>query len=74
MNRVREMRKLHNLSAKEVANEIGLSRPALSLIERGYRNPSIQVAFDLANFFGTSVEELFPQYKDNTKRKTPAGV
>ncbi len=72
MNRLKDMRKSRNLTVKEVAKAIGITQPALTRIENGHRNPSMNVAFKLANFFGVSIEDLFPKY--TTKKKTPAGV
>ncbi len=72
MNRLKDMRKSRNLTVKEVAKAIGITQPALTRIENGHRNPSMNVAFKLANFFGVSIEDLFPQY--TTKAKKPVGV
>ena len=72
MNRLKDMRKARNLTVNEVAKAIGITQPALTRIENGHRNPSLHVAFRLANFFNVSLEDLFPQF--NTKRKTPTGV
>ncbi len=72
MNKVKEFRLANNLTLAELSKKINLSKTALSMIENGHRNPSMNVAFKLANFFGASIEELFPQY--TTKNKTPAGV
>ncbi len=74
MNKLKVMRKQRNLTVEEVAKAVGITQPALSMIENGHRNPSMNVAFKLANFFGVSIEDLFPQYKDTTKSKKPVGV
>ncbi len=74
MNRLKDMRKSRNLTVKEVAKAIDITQPALTRIENGHRNPSLPIAFKLANFFSVSIEELFPQFKDTTKAKKPVGV
>ncbi len=74
MNKLKVMRKQRNLTVEEVAKAIGITQPALSMIENGHRNPSMNVAFKLADFFNVKVEDLFSQPKDITKKKTPAGV
>ena len=74
MNRLKDIRKAKKLTVNEVAKAIGITQPALTHIENGHRNPSIQVAFKLANFFGVSIEDLFPQFKNNMGSKKPVGV
>ena len=74
MNKLKDIRQKRNLTVNEVAKAIEITQPALSMIENGHRNPSIQVAFKLANFFGVSIEDLFPQFKNNTGSKKTVGV
>lgn len=44
---------------RQVAEDIGISYAALSMYEIGKRLPRPPVMVKLANYFGTSVEDLF---------------
>jgi putative transcriptional regulator len=54
-----ELRNKANLTQKEVADKIGISRAAYSNIENGKRNPSYKVMKKIAVLFNTSVDEIF---------------
>jgi len=47
------------MSQEELANAIGITRQSVHAIEKGKFVPSTLLAFKLARFFNTSVEELF---------------
>lgn len=73
-SKLREYRQKFNLSQEALARAIDVSNNTIYGYEKGLKVPSLVNAFKLANYFGVSVEELFPQFKDNTKEKAPAGV
>lgn len=58
-NKVKELREAVGLTQKELGEKVGVSRQAVNAIETGKFDPSIWLAYDLAKFFGTSIEELF---------------
>jgi putative transcriptional regulator len=58
-NKVRELRDDCGFTQKELGEQVGVSRQAINAIETGKFDPSIWLAYDLANFFGVSIEELF---------------
>ncbi len=58
-NKVRELREAEGLTQKELGARVGVSRQAVNAIETGKFDPSIWLAYDLANFFGLRIEELF---------------
>lgn len=58
-NRVKEFRKEMKLSQDEFARAIRVSRQTISSIETGKYNPSLELAFEIADFFGKTVEEIF---------------
>lgn len=58
-NKVREMRETLSLTQKELAGKVGVSRQAINAIETGKFDPSVWFAYDLARFFGLSIEKLF---------------
>ena len=58
-NKVRELREAAGLTQKELGKKVGVSRQAVNAIETGKFDPSIWLAYDLANYFGLRIEELF---------------
>ena len=53
------MRAARGLSQRALADAAGITRQAVSAIERGRVQPSVGIALALARALGTSVEELF---------------
>lgn len=65
-NRVRELRKLRNLSQEDFGQAVGgVTRQTVASIEEGRYNPSLPLAFAIARFFNLNVEEVFLYNVDN---------
>ena len=45
---------------EEVSKALGISQKTLSAIERGYRNPSVELMKKVQEYFGESMIRLFP--------------
>ena len=58
-NRVEELRKKRGVSQYEFARAIRVSRQTVSSIETGKYNPSLELAFVIAAYFGKTIEEIF---------------
>lgn len=58
-NRLEELRKQKNEKQEDLANIVGVSRQTIISIEKGKYNPSILLAFKIANHFNKSIEEIF---------------
>ena len=59
-NRIRDLRYRHDeMTQKELARQIGVSRQTLNAIEGCKYSPSLEVAFRIAEVFGVSLEEVF---------------
>lgn len=58
-NRLEELRVQRGIKQEELAAVLKVSRQTISSLENGRYNPSIQLAFRLARYFGLSVEEIF---------------
>ena len=58
-NRIEEIRKSRGIRQEEFAKALGVSRQTISSLETGRYNPSIQLAFKIARYFGMSIEEIF---------------
>ena len=64
-NRVEELRKERGLSQEEFARAIRVSRQTVSSIENGKYNPSLELAFVIADFFQKRIEEIFFYERSN---------
>ena len=58
-NRVEKLRKERGLNQEEFAKAIRVSRQTVSSIETGKYNPSLDLAFTIADVFGKTIEEIF---------------
>ena len=56
--RVREMRLAAGLTQQQLPDRVHVSARTIISIEREQYNPSLMLAYRLAEVFGTSVEEL----------------
>lgn len=62
-NKIREYRKKKNLSQAELAEEVGLARQTVGLLENKSYNPSLKVCLNIANVLDTTLDSLFnPKY------------
>jgi putative transcriptional regulator len=58
-NELKVFRAKKDLTQKELATEMDVSRQTINAIETGKYNPSLELALKLAEYFETSVEEIF---------------
>ncbi len=58
-NNLRDLRSEEDLTQGELGKKIGVSRQTVNAIETGKYNPSLELAFQLSNFFDIAVEEIF---------------
>ena len=58
-NRVEELRKVLGMNQEEFAKAIRVSRQTVCSIENGKYNPSLELAFEISDFFGKKIEEIF---------------
>jgi putative transcriptional regulator len=58
-NRLRELRAEQNWSQGALADELGVSRQTVNAIETGKYDPSLPLAFKLAQLFKKPIEEIF---------------
>ncbi len=60
VNTIRQLRFHHGeMTQKELAQHIGVSRQTVNAIERNKYSPSLEVAFRIANILCTSIENIF---------------
>ena len=65
-NRVEELRRQRGLNQELFARALKVSRQTVSAIENGKYNPSLDLAFAIADFFGLTIEEIFLHEKGGT--------
>ena len=58
-NRIEEIRKGKGIRQEDFAHALGVSRQTISSLETGRYNPSIQLAYKIARYFGLTIEEIF---------------
>lgn len=58
-NNLEQFRKKRSLNQEELAKDIGVSRQTIISLEKGKYNPSIILAFKIANYFDVKVEDIF---------------
>ena len=64
-NKLKVLRAERDLSQEELGKLVGVSRQAINAIERGKHDPSLSLAFNLADLFNLKIEEIFFQkYSD----------
>ena len=58
-NRLKVLRAERNWSQQKLAEELGVSRQSVNAIETGRYDPSLPLAFQIAEVFGMAIEEIF---------------
>ena len=66
-NRIEEIRKERGIKQDDFAKSMGVSRQTISSLENGRYNPSIILAFKIAKYFDTTIEEVFLFEEDDLK-------
>lgn len=57
-NRIKELRLENGISQEELSKAIGVTRQAISLFEKGKRDPKLETWVKLADYFNVSIEYL----------------
>ncbi len=58
-NNIESIRKQKKINQQELADALEVTRQTISSLETGRYNPSIILAFRIANFFNMKIEEIF---------------
>jgi putative transcriptional regulator len=59
MNILKEVRLSEKKTIQDLAAAVKVSKRHIAFIETGKRNPSLELAFEIAHYFKMSVEEIF---------------
>jgi putative transcriptional regulator len=66
-NNLKVFRAMQNLTQEELAKELGVTRQTILAIEKDKYDPSLILAFKMANFFKAQIEDIFI-YTNESKR------
>jgi putative transcriptional regulator len=66
-NRIRVLRAERRWSQAELAERVSVSRNSINSIENGKFEPSLPLAFRIADAFGLTIEEVFLRESDGTE-------
>ena len=58
-NRVRELRTAAGMTQQQLAERVHVSSRTIISLEKGQYNPSLLLAYRIAELFGTTIEELY---------------
>lgn len=58
-NRIKELRAIHNLSQGDLAEKVNVRRETIGNLEKGKYNPSLVLAWKIAEVFELKIEEVF---------------
>ncbi|ABE52133.1 Helix-turn-helix 3-containing transcriptional regulator [Methanococcoides burtonii DSM 6242] len=57
--KIKELRAKYDLTQKDLAEKIGVRRETIVFLEKGKYNPSLKLAYDIAQVFESKIEEIF---------------
>ena len=66
-NQLPRLRKALGLRQEELAQRLEVSRQTISAIENGKYNPSLDLAFVIADFFQLRIEDIFFHGREDTQ-------
>ncbi|MEQ1550477.1 helix-turn-helix transcriptional regulator [Sphingorhabdus sp.] len=58
-NRLKVLRAERDWNQQDLADALGVSRQSVNAIETGKYDPSLPLAFRIADLFGLKIEEIF---------------
>ncbi|KAF5433582.1 putative transcriptional regulator [Candidatus Methanophagaceae archaeon] len=58
-NKLKVFRAMHDLTQKDLAEKVGVTRQTINAIEKSKYNPSLELAFKLARLFKVKIEDIF---------------
>jgi putative transcriptional regulator len=64
-NRLRELRAVRRWSQADLADRLDVSRQTINAVETGRYDPSLPLAFKMAELFGLPIETLFSPGADD---------
>ena len=68
-NNLLQFRQQAKISQDKLAEAVDCSRRTIGYIERGTHDPSVQMAYRIANYFKVALPVLFPDMSENTGKQ-----
>lgn len=59
VNKIKQLRKENNVTQEDLANAVRVTRQTIISLENGKYNASLLLAYKIANFFNTNIENVF---------------
>jgi putative transcriptional regulator len=59
VSRLHVLRAERRMTQEQLANEVGVTRATIVAIEGGGYNPSLELAFRIARYFGADINTIF---------------
>ena len=66
-NKVRKLREESGLTQKQLGEKVNVSRQAINAVETEKYDSSLWLAYDIAQFFGTNIEDVF-DFKESERK------
>ena len=66
-NKVRKLREESGLTQKQLGEKVNVSRQAINAVETEKYDPSLWLAYDIAQFFGTNIVDVF-DFKESERK------
>ena len=66
-NKVKELRTAAGLAQQQLAERVHVSSRTIISLEKGQYNPSLLLAYRIAELFGTTIEELYCLQENKTE-------
>lgn len=64
-NRIREIREKRGLTQIDLGDAVGVSRQTIISLEKGSYNPSLELAFKIAEVLDMTITDVFRMEEDN---------
>jgi putative transcriptional regulator len=58
-NKIKVLRAMHDITQEDLARELGVTRQTIIAIEKNKYDPSLKLAFKMAEYFKVQLEDIF---------------
>jgi putative transcriptional regulator len=69
-NKLKVFRAMYDLTQEALAQKLRVTRQTVISIEKGQYDPSLQLAFRIANLFNVKIEDIFINEEKKSLEKT----
>lgn len=63
--RIKQYRAIHGLTQEDLANKVEVRRETIIHLEKGKYNPSLKLAYEIAEALGAKIDDIF-YYEKNS--------